>query len=459
MLSRKSITLIISSFVTTITAALAFMSAQIAMAFFSACAVIIIIFLNQFYGLIIYLVYSLLSPGFFIPLLSKLRVVFFLACILLLSFIMHRIVQRKPIQFLSTIQDKLMFVMLLLVPISSLSNFHLEAAWEGLNEFLTVYLLYLMITRIVDSYAKFRALSWFFVCLLVFLSINGIIQFFRGADLFGVPPLLGFRVRWVGHYGDPNDFACLLVSFFPFGLVSVFEAHVSVVRRIAFLLIIAAFIGAIYYTNSRGGFVAFLALIAFFSYRKWGIIKGTVIGGILFLAAIMYSPSRMGQISAHEASAAGRIDQWINGFAFFMRRPIFGIGFQRFEVVNRAAAHSAYVNCFTELGLVGYFVWLALIYTCIVGLRRAESRLPDGYTKYARILELSFVGYLVGSLFLSLTYTPFLFILLALSSVLINLQHDSIEAHGEPFARQLLAVAAIEVLSIVAIKGFIIVGY
>jgi len=66
-------------------------------------------------------------------------------------------------------------------------------------------------------------------------------------------------------------------------------------------------------------------------------------------------------------------------------------------------------------GLIGLFIWIALIYTCFKGLYVLTSR-NNGLKPYVSGLEAGLVGFLSASFFLSRSYVTLLYILLALAS-------------------------------------------
>jgi len=130
----------------------------------------------------------------------------------------------------------------------------------------------------------------------------------------------------------------------------------------------------------------------------------------------------------HEVSAFGRISAWINGLSLLKSHPLFGIGYLSFQTYNSGvAAHSAIIQCLAELGLIGYFVWLTLLYSSISGLTKFEKRCAlSPYRKYANILQLSFAGFIVSALFLSMAYSATLYILVALATLVIKSESESV---------------------------------
>ena len=252
------------------------------------------------------------------------------------------------------------------------------------------------------------------------ISINGIIMYFRGTGLAGTIPVAGTRVRWIGIFGDPNDYALAINSFFPFILVGFFDRKISKFNK--FLLLTAGIISVttIVFTGSRGGFVAFTAIVAVFAVKRWGIIKGVVVGTVFMVITFILAPGRMGNLSPYEASAAGRVNAWIDGLVILKSHPILGVGYQNFPEYVGIAAHSAFIKCMAELGIVGYFFWIALLYTSFMDNMKIANGPETSYSRYAGILQLALIGFAGSAAFLSQTYMPTLYILIALTTLTAN---------------------------------------
>ena len=216
------------------------------------------------------------------------------------------------------------------------------------------------------------------------------------------------------------------------------------------------FLVGIHFTNSRGGYIALIVILAFFAYKKWGLFKGLLAASVFIVLAFVLAPSRMADISPHERSASGRIYAWIGGLEMLRSHPIFGIGHGNFQIFHTRAAHSAFIQCVSELGLVGYFIWLTLIYSCFTGLRRVEKNASAIYAKYAKILQLSLVGFLASAFFLSQAYHPILYLLFALSSLVIRFAEPPVFQSRVIAPRDILKIAGITVGSVIALKVFTI---
>ena len=110
----------------------------------------------------------------------------------------------------------------------------------------------------------------------------------------------------------------------------------------------------------------------------------------------------------------------------FRSNPLLGVGYLNFTDHNDLTAHNSFVLCFAELGIVGYFFWLALLVVAILQIeqvRRCED--DDALRRHARALVASFAGMLVAAFFLSRSYNPIFYLLIGLAFALYRIAGKS----------------------------------
>src|SRR5262249_46030728 len=117
--------------------------------------------------------------------------------------------------------------------------------------------------------------------------------------------------------------------------------------------------------------------------------------------------------------------------------------------------------CFTELGMFGYFFWMALLITTITSLSaltRSEIKTPadQQFIGAAYSLRAALFAFLVTGWFLSPTYTETLYILLGLAACLLQCRISTGAAQPlpvRPWARRTFAwELATMVMVYVAVK-------
>jgi O-antigen ligase len=134
----------------------------------------------------------------------------------------------------------------------------------------------------------------------------------------------------------------------------------------------------------------------------------------------------------------GRINVWKRGITYMMDHPITGVGAENFAVaegtispmamrqefgkgVKWGAAHNSFVQVGAELGVGGLIVFIAILTSTLLALRKADlsARDSDPPDKDLRLIAQSmgagFFGFTTGAFFLSFAYREPLYTLIALA--------------------------------------------
>jgi O-antigen ligase len=154
------------------------------------------------------------------------------------------------------------------------------------------------------------------------------------------------------------------------------------------------------------------------------------------MGALVVLGPRMNTISPEEASSYGRLEAWVVGMSLFKSSPLFGIGFGNFMEYHFRTAHNSFVLCSAELGLLGLYPWIMLIYMSIKNTRFVErTLLAEGQRNvamYTYATELALIMFVTGALLLSRTYHPSLFILFGMCGAIT---HVFVQTHrGQRYA-------------------------
>jgi O-antigen ligase len=125
-------------------------------------------------------------------------------------------------------------------------------------------------------------------------------------------------------------------------------------------------------------------------------------------------------------AGSDRIEAWGVGLGLLKSYPLHGIGFNNFTEYHEITAHNSFVLCFSELGIVGFFLWLAIIVCSIKQLNSILALQHDNpklkpLMRWVRMVQLSFTGFLVTSWFLSRTYVALFWILVGMSTAITDL--------------------------------------
>jgi O-antigen ligase len=218
----------------------------------------------------------------------------------------------------------------------------------------------------------------------------------------------------------------------------------------------AALLYAVALTRSRGVIPA-LGLLLFLTFRRrLGRTLSLSLGVLGGLAAILFGFTGGRTLSVDE-SAEGRLEAWAAGLQMLKSSPIWGVGHGAFLDHHPLVAHNSFVHCFAETGLVGYFLWLALLVLTLGGLKRLQESAPateEGREarRWAHAIQLSLTGFLAGAFFLSRSYGVMLFLLLGLGTAVIDISRR--EEWGEPGPSPLEWIPAVAALSVLSVLGF-----
>lgn len=222
------------------------------------------------------------------------------------------------------------------------------------------------------------------------------------------------RIRSAGFLSDPNDFAQAMVMVVPLLLIGF--SRRSLLGKLLFVALPCLILAyGIYLTQSRGALIGVAALALFPLHRWLGTARSLVlIGGLALLVVGASFGGR--EISSKETSASQRIEAWSSGLYMLRTKPVVGVGYGNFLDHHELTAHNSFVLCFAELGLIGYFAWLGLLVLAFKGLQQVIARGPPGRPEHELALALrsAFVAFMVCAWFLSRTYQPGLYVLLAL---------------------------------------------
>lgn len=326
-------------------------------------------------------------------------------------------------------EEKMMAGFIGAIILSHASRGYVQSSIDAVIRCLPAIIGYYLISFSLKNRGRYKGFILLLIVLIMFLSYEGWLQVTTGFCDGGGAPLIikgrtldgeiveHIRITWYGIFGDPNDLGLVLVMGIPFLLNMAFNKQ-FLLPTICIPLITYA----IFYTNSRGSYLALLASVMFYfviRYRnKSGGIIGLVLVGILFILG----PSRMSGLSSNEESAQGRLEAWHAGFQMFKSNPLLGVGQDMFLDYNNLTAHNSFVHVMAELGFFGLFFFVGLIYFPLNWLWMnlfKENRLAFSKEDLGLVSATfsSMLGMLVAMFFLSRAFILVPYIIFAMASV------------------------------------------
>lgn len=412
--------------------------------------------------LLVYMMLLFVRPMEWVPGLIGSHIMLFVGAAAVLATLMTLPVSQW--RFQSAPQNWLMVGFFAACLMSHVRHTYFAAFVDTITGFGRIVLLYFLVAINVSTLRRLRVLVGVMILGCLFMTVHGILQWHSPTHMgFGVYENSAaiydtyhdtYRVRAFGFFNDPNDLALMLVTILPFLIGGLHRRGVMPPRRLLNAVMIAAIVYCIFRTNSRGGWLALAAMLVAYAWVHARGKKLAVTLGVMCLAGLMaLGPSRMGSLSATESSARNRLVYWAYGNRMLKAWPIFGAGMGRFEEFSDdgKVAHNSFVHCYAELGLLGYFFWLALLVACMkdsyaLGRIRTDDPERQELGEMARACFAALIGYMAAAFFLSRTYIAPLYILFGIFAALRAINDREFEPAAGRFEQRDLRYALLATL-------------
>jgi O-antigen ligase len=386
----------------------------------------------SFFFFILYLICVFIRPQEWVPAVYGWRLIDILGITTIVLLLLESSGKPEGQRLVKAPQSGLMIGFFLSILMSHVAHHYFGGLVNSFNIFLPTFVLFFVILNAINTEGKLKFTIWFIILVMFLLVFQGIDQARTGIGWGGQEittqiddktGVITERINWVGIFNDPNDLALMFVIAVGLLLPFIFS-------RVNFLLrlINAAIMGGlgygIYLTNSRGGQLALLATVFFFFVRKTRkFLIGGILGGLGTAVILAFGPSRMGMLSTSEESAANRMDLWYGGIQMLKSNPIFGVGQGMFMEDMPQTAHNSFVLAAAELGFVGFFLWIALIYVSMKGLLSVQNS-NKALANYALGIQSALVGFCAAAFFLSRTYIILPYMLFAMAGSIVWLSRQ-----------------------------------
>lgn len=343
------------------------------------------------------------------------------------ALVVFMLVRRRQEIIAKTPQTLLFMLWIAALVLSCVSNMLLDYGWNlGIN-YLKWFLIYLGFILFVDSYEKARNIILFLVFLTVLLAIEGIDHKLSPDGIGWAGQSLGWtdaatqraggtgRIQWVGLWDGPNVFCILYIIAAPFLLQFALPPWSKWMRVFAWISLPLLFV-AIFFTNSRGGFLALLGAIFFTFWKRFHGPKKYIVTALALVGALAFAPSRMNSMDDEDRSTYHRIEMWYYSIDMLKEQPLLGVGAGQFaEHTGKLIAHNSFIQNMSETGFFGLFIWVALMYASVQSLRRMREMVTD--EKMQSLISgllITFYCYLLMSATLT-TEFELIYVLIALS--------------------------------------------
>jgi probable O-glycosylation ligase (exosortase A-associated) len=333
--------------------------------------------------------------------------------------------ERKSFPF--TRETVLLLLLIAWMTITSWFALNQEAVWGEWDRTIKVQAMIIATLVLMRDPFRINLLVWTMALSIAFYGVKG--------GLFAIMTGGSSRVRGpeLSFIEDNNDIAMVLVVILPLLRYLQLRSERHWVR-LGLSAGICLTILAVIATYSRAGMLALAATMLFLVLKSrrrvlfTGLLLISTLGVLHFIPDAWFE--RMSTIDDYQqdGSAQGRLNAW--GFAWNVTkdRPITGGGFRIFRPRffplyapnphDYHEAHNIFLKILAEHGAPGFTFYMLLIlfaWRSATWIRRASNILPETawMGDLAGMIQVSFVGYIVGGVFSNLLYFGLLFQLIA----------------------------------------------
>ncbi len=261
------------------------------------------------------------------------------------------------------------------------------------TELLKILIFCLLMTAHLDSSARLKR---FLGCLVVIIAVpvflatihyNGIVEIPAFKVTLDSPSEGGGegpntrRLGATGNFADPNDVCEIVNCAMIFSLYGLLNQRYAM-ARVPWLAPIALFGYALSLTRSRGGFLAAMVGLMMLFWSRFGTKKAVILAVLGVPLILVAFAGRQTSLSLNEGTGQGRIQLWEDAMEGLKQSPVIGIGIGEFSRRGGFVAHNAFIQTFTELGILGGTLLFGQYFYCVMNLlnlgwRRATVSDPE----------------------------------------------------------------------------------
>ncbi len=244
-------------------------------------------------------------------------------------------------------------------------------------------LLFFIVVETIQRPSQIKRIFFLLGISAFIVSVDGLIQYFSGKDLFRSYPLHE-EINVRACFKNPNDLAGWIIVCIPVFIGGIFN-KVNVIyskyQKIFFGIVSVLLVACLFLTDSRASWVGFLfgsIFFCYFSLRRLPFRRKIIIYFLFIVCLAVFSlmlPSSIKQrvMSITDAKAnINRISLWKKSLIIIDNNKISGIGLNTYTQVSpfyyvpRARneyPHNSYLHMTAEIGIPGLcaFLWMILV--------------------------------------------------------------------------------------------------
>lgn len=390
-----------------------------------------------------------------------------LACLLVLGYTVYEQLRPSALKF----QPITICVLALAASaiLSNAANGDFYTARFTAFDCLSWVLFFLFLVGSVDSAQRMRTyLVWLLIFILLVCGL-GLLQYHGLVDVNAKPNteledyidpesgnnIVTTRLCSVGIFDNPNDLARIIVVGVILCLWAMSDRRYGAVRYL-WTMPLALLGYALSQTSSRGGFLAMLAAILALLFARFGRNKSIILAAIILPALFVVFAGRITDVDTSEGTGQERIKLWRDAFDSMKSAPVFGIGVGEFGDQEGLLVHNSFLQCYTEMGILGGTIFSGAFYLAVWGPYRFKKYLPRITDPELRRLQPYLVAIMVGSvvgMFSSTrSYRVDTYLLLGLAAAYLSIAGRIVPASRIKFDKPLLL--RLGILGIACVAAF-----
>lgn len=386
---------------------------------------------------------------------------------LLLAFplLYKLIIQRQKIVFNSSV-----FLLLIYLAIQSIGVLFSRITSVSFDSWVTFVteglILYFLVINVVRSPLVLKQVVWVLLAAGAFIGTISIYQQVTNTfhnDYWGFAQVdTGFgtgvetiegevvQPRLAGPLGEKNYYAQVMLMLVPLGLFQFLGEKSGLCKLLAIVFTGVILFGALL-TFSRGGAIGFIILVVVMIFMRYIKPQHALVFLLCLALLISMTPQLRTRLSSLQAltsllnedsagvagtdrSIQGRLGEMVAAGLVFADHPIAGVGpgmfkyyYQEYAEIaglrlhtGTREAHNLFLDIGAESGIIGLSCFLGLLFITLGNLHRTRNyflvRRPE-LAMMATGLLLAIISYLASGLFLTMAYTRYFWLMMALADV------------------------------------------
>jgi putative inorganic carbon (HCO3(-)) transporter len=378
--------------------------------------------------------------------------------------LVYNLVIRKQKIIINSIFPLLLFF-LVIQALGTLFSEDTLVSWDTLVTFVSEGLiLYFLVFNVVRTPTILRQVTWVLLIAGMFIGGISLLQqitktfhnnywgFAQVADTgfgTGIMTLQGEvqQPRLAGPLGEKNYFAQMMLMLFPLGLFRFWGERSKLLKLLAAFATSLITLGAAL-SFSRGAAVAFVVLIVvmvILRYIKFYQFALVVVGLALLMTAVPQFGARLDSLQAlaglfnedsagvagTDTSIQGRLGEMFAAGLVFVDHPLIGVGPGMFKYyypkyaelvglrlhTGTREAHNLFLDIAADTGGLGLLSFLAILGVTLWSLDQARRRWRTQKPELANLSSgflLAVVSYMATGIFLSMAYSRYFWLIMAL---------------------------------------------